>query len=142
MWHYHFIKFFSSFLTILIQFVWYILQSYYQVPQNCLCDYLCYYIYIYDCFKRGSLSFWFLSSFVDYGTFLLFFKYFIKYLTLYFLILAINISWRAYWCYFTPLLVFRYWISYPFNFSTWFSNKLLLWNYFVWTLLFECLLSL
>ena len=84
----------------------------------------------------------FLSSFLNYGVFLLFYSNNLLNILPYTVsnIIVWNISRWAYWCCFT--LCFRYWTLIHFNFSTWLSNKLLFWNYFLWSLLFEYLFSL
>lgn len=131
----HFIKFFTSFLTTLIQFnsskniaLWLCLQLHF-----CLC-----------LFKERIIFFLNLSFFLNYGVFLPFYSNnFVSILPYTFSnIVAWNISRQVYWCYFILLIVLDIGSLIHINFSTWLSNKLLLWNYFLWSLPLEYLFSL
>lgn len=125
-----------SWLFSLNLFNRFILQLYYQVPKNLLCDYLCSYIYIYDCFKRGSLSF----SLCNFSLIMVYLSFYSKTLLNILLYTLFNISHKYF---LMSLLVlfynfsyFRYCYLLHFDFSTLYFSKLLLWTYFLGTLLF------
>lgn len=138
----HFNKFFTSFLTILIQFNRCVLKS--SSSKNIALR-LCLQLHFCLClFKERIIFFLNLSFFLNYGVFLPFYSNnFVSILPYTFSdIIAWNISRQAYWCYFILLLVLDIGSLIHFNFSTWLSNKLLLWNYFRWSLPLEYLFSL